>query len=455
MKINEVEECLNITRANVRFYEREGLITPKRENNRYRNYSKEDIEILQKIIIFRKIGLSIDTIREILYGNTALCDVLEENRAQLQRQIDELSGAVKICQIMEREQADATDFDTKHYWTLIQKEENLGHPFFDCVKDYADYEKDVLDSVLENSFLYHFEDSRGKYGFKIAFVILLLVCIIRGLCMQFLWKTGSFLHGFLYPFEIFVIISVISFPIYFLKKKYGCEQSEDPAENRKKSSLSLSARIICFVLILVTIAVLEVGVPVAAEQLIYRSLLQAGYACMNNGLYILYAITAIGAVGLIYWIFTEQIMGKMTCILPKKIKIKATVYVIIVYLVALMAYLGWYDCFTEDGVTIRRIFSEKEYTWKQAKSFDITAQKDGTMAFIVTMNDGAKLKPMDDSVSGGDSEAFVKYLVKRLSNDKVRCEVEDWKQVRKSLDRYEYWQEYMDELQKIIEDTKY
>lgn len=40
MTIKEVEQLTNITRQNIRFYEREGLITPRRNpENQYREYS--------------------------------------------------------------------------------------------------------------------------------------------------------------------------------------------------------------------------------------------------------------------------------------------------------------------------------------------------------------------------------------------------------------------------------
>lgn len=48
MKINEIEELLQISRANVRFYEKEGLLHPKRGDNGYRDYSEEDIACLKK-----------------------------------------------------------------------------------------------------------------------------------------------------------------------------------------------------------------------------------------------------------------------------------------------------------------------------------------------------------------------------------------------------------------------
>ena len=64
MTIKEVEQILEVPRATIRFYEKEGLIDPKREGNRYRDYSEEDVEQLKRIIILRKAGLPLSDISD-------------------------------------------------------------------------------------------------------------------------------------------------------------------------------------------------------------------------------------------------------------------------------------------------------------------------------------------------------------------------------------------------------
>mgnify|MGYP002573294720 CR=1 FL=1 len=50
MKINEVEAAVGVTKKNIRFYEEEGLISPRREpGNGYRSYSEADIERLRAL----------------------------------------------------------------------------------------------------------------------------------------------------------------------------------------------------------------------------------------------------------------------------------------------------------------------------------------------------------------------------------------------------------------------
>ena len=54
MKINEVEAAVGVTKKNIRFYEEEGLISPRREpGNGYRSYSEADVERLRRIKLLR------------------------------------------------------------------------------------------------------------------------------------------------------------------------------------------------------------------------------------------------------------------------------------------------------------------------------------------------------------------------------------------------------------------
>ena len=48
MTIKEVEEITNLPRSNIRFYEKEKLITPVRNpNNGYREYSEKDVNTIK------------------------------------------------------------------------------------------------------------------------------------------------------------------------------------------------------------------------------------------------------------------------------------------------------------------------------------------------------------------------------------------------------------------------
>ena len=97
MNVQDVEKELNITRANIHFYEREGLLSPTRKENGYRDYTDEDIAQLKKIIIFRKLGLPVADIKGILNGTIQLQDTIKSNITNLEKTLDDLSGSIDVC----------------------------------------------------------------------------------------------------------------------------------------------------------------------------------------------------------------------------------------------------------------------------------------------------------------------------------------------------------------------
>ena len=67
MRINEVEQLVGITKKNIRFYENQGLLHPDRNMaNGYREYSDQDVDLLMKIKLLRKLAIPIEEIRNIL-----------------------------------------------------------------------------------------------------------------------------------------------------------------------------------------------------------------------------------------------------------------------------------------------------------------------------------------------------------------------------------------------------
>ena len=213
MKIQELEKELNITRSNIRFYEKEGLISPPRKENGYREYSEDDIAKFKKIIIFRKLGISVADIKSIFDGTLSLQTAIDSNIDRLHKEIEELNGAIEVCEQIKEDKSEEKDFPQDHFWNVINNREKQGEKFNEIIKDYLEFEKDI--------FLKHFglKLLNNKISFKWVLLIALSMCTIRGLIHQFVWKTGTFFEGFIYPLEIFAIGSIIVAPIYYLAHK--------------------------------------------------------------------------------------------------------------------------------------------------------------------------------------------------------------------------------------------
>ena len=103
MNIKEIEERSGLSRANIRYYEQEGLIAPVRRENKYRDYSEEDLETLLRIALLRNLGFSLDEIRRLQSGELELAAAMRERSAALESEGRRLLAARNVCDAISRE----------------------------------------------------------------------------------------------------------------------------------------------------------------------------------------------------------------------------------------------------------------------------------------------------------------------------------------------------------------
>lgn len=131
MKINELEKLLGLSKANIRYYESEGLITPKRTENGYRDYTDDDARLLKKIIIYRKLGISIAETKAVLNNEKSLNDAAALSIRNMKNDIDIQNRAIDICNEIINENIIDSDFDVDYFWDEISSRENIGEEFID------------------------------------------------------------------------------------------------------------------------------------------------------------------------------------------------------------------------------------------------------------------------------------------------------------------------------------
>ena len=66
MLIKEVCSLTGLTKKAISYYEKQGLIRVRKGNNGYREYSKEDVALLNEISLYRKLDISIKDIKIII-----------------------------------------------------------------------------------------------------------------------------------------------------------------------------------------------------------------------------------------------------------------------------------------------------------------------------------------------------------------------------------------------------
>ncbi len=115
MTIKEVEQQTGMSRANIRFYEKEGLLSAKRQENGYRTYSPENVQELEKLKLLRMLGIPLEEIRQAKTGERSLSSILRQRQGEISRDTRMLQNAQVICGQMCKEQVEYATLDAVRY----------------------------------------------------------------------------------------------------------------------------------------------------------------------------------------------------------------------------------------------------------------------------------------------------------------------------------------------------
>lgn len=122
MTIKEMETRTGMARANIRYYEAEGLIHPERKENGYRVYTEAEAEELLKIRLLRSLDVSIEMLKELQSGNRSLEDALQQILAEQARKQRQLERAGEVTQLMLREKETYGAMNASFYLQRLESE---------------------------------------------------------------------------------------------------------------------------------------------------------------------------------------------------------------------------------------------------------------------------------------------------------------------------------------------
>ena len=170
MKINEVEALVGITKKNIRFYEAEGLLTPRRNSeNGYREYGDAEVETLRRIKLLRKLGMPLEEIRQMQGGVHTVGDGMRRHLVTLERDRTNLEEAARLCAELAdcRERLDA--LDAQSLLGRMEQMEQEGTTFMDKQKR---------------------DTKRRRYVMPVAMAILMTI-LMAALIWLFLWAFST------------------------------------------------------------------------------------------------------------------------------------------------------------------------------------------------------------------------------------------------------------------------
>ena len=120
MTIREIEALSGLPRANIRYYEAEGLITPRRAENGYRDYSQADADTLLRIKLLRALGLTIEQLKTLACGEAALDAVLAERLQAMQQEQHALGRAEQVAEQLRQAKVDYQTLDAERYLAELE-----------------------------------------------------------------------------------------------------------------------------------------------------------------------------------------------------------------------------------------------------------------------------------------------------------------------------------------------
>lgn len=135
MQIKEIEKLSGMKRANIRFYEKEGFITPKRLDNGYRDYSESDLQILLRIKLLRSLHISLEEIHAIKEGSEDLGDILSKQIEKLEQEKQDISYAKDVCYAMQADAVSFENLDAQKYLDGIDKTSKVSGSSYFSIKD--------------------------------------------------------------------------------------------------------------------------------------------------------------------------------------------------------------------------------------------------------------------------------------------------------------------------------
>ena len=137
MNIKQASEQSGVSAPNIRFYEKEGLLTPaRRQGNDYRDYTAGDVRTLKLIRMLRMLDVPLPTIKAVLRGEQPLQQALQAQQTVLEQQAAQLAGAIRFCAELTQQAPQVDQLDVDDCLKRMQDPQEPGGFFSGWLRDY-------------------------------------------------------------------------------------------------------------------------------------------------------------------------------------------------------------------------------------------------------------------------------------------------------------------------------
>lgn len=101
LTVGEVAKILGVNKNTIIHYDREGLVKSVRSDNNYRYYHRKQIETFREILSLRKMGFSIEKVKEINECSASqnysfILEMIKDRTEECRKEIEEIKKNIKV-----------------------------------------------------------------------------------------------------------------------------------------------------------------------------------------------------------------------------------------------------------------------------------------------------------------------------------------------------------------------
>lgn len=226
MKIGEAAKETGLSVSNIRFYEKKGLLNPRRrEESQYREYEQEEVRRLKEIMLLRKLGISIESIYLLYNGQAEYQGLLRRQREALSEQMEMLRGSLELCRILEGE-GTLQELDVDQWLFWVRREEESGKKFAaaeEFLEDMAEFSR--LASFRYDPYVGRFFRKRGSTGMLALLLFLFLLAAVASVILR---GSGAMGRQAVIGFWLFWFLGLgVNFCRYRRRRQKEREEAEE------------------------------------------------------------------------------------------------------------------------------------------------------------------------------------------------------------------------------------
>lgn len=210
MFINEVEHLVGLSKKSIRYYEENGLLSPKRNSsNDYRIYSEEDVNRLKVIKFLRELGVTIRELKLLSENKITLEECMIDRIDKLEKEKEKYEKVKDMCLEISSSNTTYENIDITKYFEKVSILNKEGFTMRDVKTNKT---KKIVGAIVS------------------SFIFSLLFLFIGGVIAYFQFTEAEKMPWFLFIFLMLIFIIPIFGIIYNLvnriKEIKGGEEDE-------------------------------------------------------------------------------------------------------------------------------------------------------------------------------------------------------------------------------------